>query len=122
MSKERLIAVIDDDGPFRVALVELLSSIAFGARGFASAEEFLASDDVDLYDCIVADIHMPGMSGIELLQILESRELHIPVILVTAQIDLGLKSKLQSTSVTCLLEKPFGPDALIACLEKALTA
>ena len=122
MSKERLIAVIDDDGPFRVALVELLSSIAFGARGFASAEEFLASDDADSYDCIISDIHMPGMSGIELLQILESRELHIPVILVTAQIDLGLKSKLQSTSVTCLLEKPFGPDALIACLEKALTA
>lgn len=122
MSKERLIAVIDDDGPFRVALVELLSSIAFVARGFASAEEYLASDDADSYDCIIADIHMPGMSGIELLQILESRELHIPVILVTAQIDLELKSKLQSTSVTCLLGKPFGPDALIACLEKALTA
>ena len=49
MSKKRLIAVIDDDEPFRAALVELLSSTTFGARGFASAEEFLASDDADLY-------------------------------------------------------------------------
>ena len=120
MSKERLVAVIDDDGPFRAALVELLSSV--GARGFASAEEFLASDDADLYDCIITDIHMPGISGIELLQILDSRELHTPVILITAQIDSGLEATLHSTSVTCLLAKPFGPDALIACLEKALTA
>ena len=122
MSKERLIAVIDDDGPFRAALVELISSTTSGARGYASAEEFLASHDAHLYDCIIADIHMPGMSGIELLQILDSRELHTPVILITAHIDSGLEATLQSTNVICLLGKPFGPDALIACLEKALTA
>jgi FixJ family two-component response regulator len=62
VSKERPIAVIDDDGPFRAALVELLSSSTFGARGFASAEEFLASRDAHLYDCIIADFHMPGMT------------------------------------------------------------
>lgn len=122
MSKERQIAVIDDDGPFRAGLVELLSSTTFGARGFGSAEEFLASHDVYLCDCIIADIHMPGIGGIELLQILDSRELHTPVIFITAHIDSGLEATLQSTNVICLLGKPFGPDALIACLEKALTA
>jgi len=115
-----LIAVIDDDEQFRVAVVELLSSTRFAARGFASAEEFVATDDVDRYDCIITDINMPGMKGIELLRSLRSRNLDTPVILVTAQIDPTLEASLQSLGAIRSLTKPFGPDALTACLEKIL--
>jgi FixJ family two-component response regulator len=120
VSKECLIAVVDDDESFRVALVELLGSMAFAARGFASAEEFISSGNADVYDCIITDIHMPGMSGIEFLRSLRSRKLHVPVILITARIDPGLEAKLESIGPICFLTKPFSPDALTACLERAL--
>jgi FixJ family two-component response regulator len=120
VSKERLIAVIDDDEFFRVALVELLGSMALAARGFASPEEFISSDNADVYDCIITDIHMPGMSGIEFLRSLRSRKLYVPVILISARIDPALEARLESTGPICFLTKPFSSDALTACLERAL--
>jgi FixJ family two-component response regulator len=119
VSRERFIAVIDDDEPFRTAVVELLGGMAFGARGFASADEFVATDSADSYDCIITDIQMPGMSGIELLRFLRSRDLHTPVILVTAHLNRP-KLDLESFGETCLLTKPFDSDILAACLQKAL--
>src|SRR5271169_1422809 len=65
VSKELLVAVIDDDEPFRTALVESLASLGYRAGGFASAEEFLAADARSSYDCVITDIHMPGMSGLD---------------------------------------------------------
>jgi len=117
--KKRLIAVIDDDEPFRTALVELLASTAFDALGFASAEEFISSKHADEYDCIVTDIHLPGMSGIDLLRSLRSKRWSVPVILITAYMNPGLEANLESIDPICLLIKPFSPDALIACIEKA---
>jgi FixJ family two-component response regulator len=120
VSKKRLIAVIDDDEPFRVALVELLGSTAFDALGFASAEEFISSKHTDAYDCIVTDIHLPGMSGIDLLRSLRSKQWSGPVILITAHMNPGLEANLESIDPICLLMKPFSPDVLTACIEKAL--
>jgi FixJ family two-component response regulator len=117
--KKRLIAVIDDDEPFRAALVELLGSTAFDAHGFASAEEFISSKDADAYDCIVTDIHLSGMSGIDLLRSLRSKPWSVPVILITAYMNPGLEANLESIDPICLLIKPFSPDALTACIEKA---
>lgn len=120
MSKECLIAVIDDDEPFRTALTELLGWMAFGAREFKSADEFVATGNADLYDCIITDVHMPGMSGFELLRLLRFRNLKTPVILVTAHIDPESELDLQSMGATCLLTKPFDSEVLKACLDKAL--
>jgi FixJ family two-component response regulator len=120
VSKERLIAVVDDDGLFCQAVVGLLRSAAFSARGFASAAEFVAAGGFDLYDCIITDIQMPGMSGIELVRLLESRGFRIPVIVVTADIDSQLENQLVSSGASCLLRKPFNPDQLIACVESVL--
>ncbi|TXG96681.1 MAG: response regulator [Nevskiaceae bacterium] len=117
--KKRLIAVIDDDEPFRVALVELIGSTAFDALGFASAEEFISSKHADAYDCIVTDIHLPGMSGIDLLRSLRSKQWSVPVILITAYMTPWLEANLESIDPICLLMKPFSPDALTACIEKA---
>jgi FixJ family two-component response regulator len=120
VSKEPFLAVIDDDESFRAALVELLSSIAYDVRGFACAEEFVAARVVESYDCIITDIHMPGMSGIDLQQLLVSRECRIPVIMITARAEPGLEGRAVSSGAVCLLRKPFEADALIGRLERVL--
>ena len=118
MGREPLIAVIDDDDSFRIALVESLYSLGYGAREFASAEEFLAADGS--CDCVVTDIHMPGMSGLDLKQLLTARGSKMPVIMITARAEPDLEAKAASSGAVCLLRKPFGADALIGCLERAL--
>lgn len=122
MAEERLIAVIDDDDSFRAALVELLRAMAYGAHGFASAEAFVATTGIDLYDCIITDIHMPGMSGIELKLLLTSRDLRVPVIMITARAEPGLEDRVTSCGALQLLKKPVEADVLIGCLERALRA
>jgi FixJ family two-component response regulator len=120
VSQEPIVAVIDDDESFRTSLVELLSSIEYAARGFTSAEEFIATDAVTSYGCIITDIHMPGMSGIDLQRLLMSQKCQVPVIMITARADAGVESRVASSGVICLLRKPFEVDTLIGCLEKAL--
>jgi FixJ family two-component response regulator len=120
VSKEPLLAVVDDDESFRAALVELLSSIAYSVRDFASAEEFFAAGTVESYDCIITDIHMPGMSGIDLQQLLVSRECRIPVIMITGRVEPGLEGRVVSSGAVCLLRKPFEANTLIGYLERTL--
>jgi FixJ family two-component response regulator len=119
VSKELLIAVIDDDESFRIALVEALLSLGYGARGFASAEEFIAADGEGSCDCVITDIHMPGMSGLDLKRLLAGRCSTMPVIMITARADPGLEAKATASGAVCLLRKPFETDALIDCLERA---
>ena len=120
MSRERLIAVIDDDESFRVALVDSLSSLGYGARGFASAEEFIAGDGTEPYDCVITDIHMPGMSGFDLMRRLLAHHSSVPVIMITAHAEPGLEARAAAIGAVCLLRKPFEADAMTDCLERAL--
>ena len=120
--RELLIAVIDDDESFRGALVESLESLGYAARGFASAEEFITSEADGLSDCVITDIHMPGMSGLDLARLLTGRRYGVPVVMVTARSDLRLDAQAAANGAICLLRKPFKTDALIDCLEKALNA
>ena len=120
MSRERLIAVIEDDESFRVALVDALSSLGYGARGFASAEEFIAGDGTETYDCVITDIHMPGMSGFDLMRQLLAHDSSAPVIMITADAEPGLEARAAAIGAVCLLRKPFEAGALIDCLERAL--
>jgi CheY-like chemotaxis protein len=83
VSNEPLIAVIDDDQSFQAALVELLGSFGYGVRGFASADEFVANGIAGPYGCIITDLHMPGMSGLDLKQHLVSCACRVPVIMIT---------------------------------------
>jgi FixJ family two-component response regulator len=115
-----LIAVIDDDESFRTALVENLHSLGYGARGFASAEVFITWEADASCDCVITDIHMPGMSGLELAQLLIGRPRPLPVVLVTARSDTYIDARAAATRPICLLRKPFKTDALIDCLDKAL--
>ena len=120
--KELLIAVIDDDESFRMALVECLGSLGYGARGFASAEEFIAWEVDASCDCLITDIHMPGMSGLDLARLLTGRRRGVPVVMVTARSDLGIDAHAAADGAICLLRKPFKTEALIDCLDKALKA
>jgi FixJ family two-component response regulator len=116
----KLVAVIDDDEAFRTALVELLCLLGYVAKGFASAEEFIAMEGGTSCDCVITDIHMPGMSGFDLKQLLASRDAKLPVIMITARAEPGLEARAIASNAVCLLRKPFESNALIECLDRAL--
>ena len=118
MPKELAIAVIEDNSSFRSALVEALCSLGYGARGFESAEAFIAGNGEENCDRIITDIDMPGMSGFELKRLLAKRGSTRPVIMVTALADAGLKAEAKASGAICLLLKPFDLDALVDCLER----
>jgi FixJ family two-component response regulator len=122
VSRELLIAVIDDDESFRVALVESLGTLGYGARGFASAEEFITSEADVSCNCVVTDVHMPGMSGLDLARLLAALRRRVPVVMVTARSDLSIDARAAAIGAICLLRKPFETEALIDCLERALKA
>jgi FixJ family two-component response regulator len=116
------LAVIDDDASFRAALVESLCSLGYGVRGFGSAEEFVAGDGEVAFDCIITDIHMPGMSGLDLQRLLVARDCRVPVILITARAEPGLEATAAQCGAVGLLRKPFASESLLGCLAKALEA
>lgn len=120
MPKQNFVAVVDDDELFRVALVDALSSLRYGVRGFSSAEQFIAEDAQKSCDCVITDIHMPGMSGLDLKTTLAAKNSKVPVIMITARAEPELEAKVLASGAICLLRKPFESKALIACLETAL--
>lgn len=117
---ERVVAVIDDDEPFRTALVDSLHSLSYGARGFASAEEFVSGNGQRSCICVITDVHMPGMSGFDLMQLLASRNSKLPFIVITARAEQDLEAKAKAAGAICFLRKPFQSSELIGCLESAL--
>jgi FixJ family two-component response regulator len=121
VSRELLVSVIDDDDPFRTALVESLCSMGYGVRGFASAEEFVAANGESSCDCLITDIHMPGMSGLDLIRLLMARDSKVPVIMITARAEPGLEARALASGAMFLLRKPFEAEALVGCLDKALS-
>ena len=114
------IAVIDDDESFRVALVESLSSLGYGSSGYASAEDYVRLIGSNSVNCVVSDIHMPGMSGLDLMKQLATRGSTTPFILITARSDANLEAKAEAAGAVCLLRKPFEIGDLIGCIEGAV--
>jgi FixJ family two-component response regulator len=120
VAKDLEIAVIDDDESFRVALVESLSSFGYGADGYASAEDYICSIGAKSFSCVVTDIHMPGMSGLDLMKHFAARGSTTPVVLITARSDSNLQAKAIAARAACLLRKPFEINDLITCIEGAV--
>ncbi len=116
-----LIAVIDDDEVLCLSLVDLMHSIGCRAEPFTSAESFLASSSLLLIDCVIADVRMPGMSGLDLVQRLRHGSDMTPVILITALTDRRLDDEANSVGAQFLLRKPFEAQALLDCVEKSLS-
>jgi FixJ family two-component response regulator len=114
------IAVIDDDESFRIALVESLSSLGYGSDGYASAEDYIRVIGSNSVNCVVSDIHMPGMSGLDLMKHLAARGMTTPVVLITARSDANLEARAAIAGAACLLRKPFEINDLIECIEGAV--
>jgi FixJ family two-component response regulator len=115
-----LIAIIDDDESFRRATVNLVRSLGHPVEPFASAEAFLLSDRISEACCLITDIQMPGMTGIELQKQLLAKGHRLPVIYVTAFPDFHRGGKELPLGTVGFLEKPFSHEQLIECLNRAL--
>ena len=117
MKAPAIIAIIDDEENIRRGMSGLLRSFGYEARTFESAEAFLATTAAVDCSCIVSDVHMGGMSGIDLFQTLATRGSEVPFIFVTAFAE--EVGRLNLGKETCVLPKPFKVNTLIDCIEKA---
>jgi FixJ family two-component response regulator len=118
--EQPLISIVDDDDGLRAALTGLVRSLGYRASAYASAEDFLAAGVAGESACIVSDIHMPEISGIELKQRLAQDGCAAPMIMITARTEAGLRERAFASGAFCVLQKPFAAEALIDCLDKAL--
>lgn len=112
------VAVVDDDKSLRNALVSLLQASDYDATGFETAEAFLGSSQADTTDCLITDIHMPGMNGIELNRAMATRRGSLPVIMMTALQEKAALDEALASRPVCLLSKPFEGERLLECLGK----
>jgi FixJ family two-component response regulator len=115
-----LVAVVDDDHSVRESLPDLLWELGFAARVFPSAEEFLSSDSVGKTSCLILDMVMPGMTGLDLQRELKARGQGIPVVFITAQKDEAVRARALEQGAAGYLLKPFSDTALLAALKRAL--
>jgi FixJ family two-component response regulator len=115
-----VISVIDDDASVRAATDNLLSSHGYVVHTFASAEEFLQSDGLDDSSCVVADVQMPAMGGLDLLALVRAQGYAVPFIFITAFPEENVRARALKAGAICLLAKPFAGTSLISCIETAL--
>ena len=117
----QLVSVVDDNLHFRDSMRRLMRSLGYSAEAFASAAGFLASSRVEQTACLIADVNMPRMTGIELHRHLVETGQAIPTILVTAYPNEADRARAASEGVVCYLRKPIDEDELTMCLRAALT-
>jgi FixJ family two-component response regulator len=115
-----VISVIDDDASVRAATNNLLGSHGYVVQTFASAEEFLQSSELHNSSCVIADVQMPAMSGLDLLMHMRALGHDASFIFITAFPDEGLRARALQAGAIGFLAKPFAAPALISCLETAL--
>lgn len=119
-SKANLVAIVDDDDLMRGALQGMLKSVGLPSQAFASAEEFLTSGQQRQTGCLIADIRMPGMSGLELQAKLNSEHFRIPTIFITAHGDEKMRMQALRAGAVEFLSKPFDDEALLESVRAAL--
>lgn len=118
--KEKLVAVIEDDESYRVAVQRLLKSAGLAVQSFGSAEAFLNSGQQHETGCLISDIRMPGMSGLELQSKLNSEHCPIPTIFITAHGDEKMRLQAMRGGAVRFLAKPFDGDTLLEAVRVAL--
>jgi FixJ family two-component response regulator len=118
--KGPLVAIVDDDESIRETTQDLLESAGLAAVTFASAAQLLKSGRLDSISCLVTDMRMPRMTGLELHQHLVASNHAIPTILITAYPDDRVRAQALKAKVVCYLAKPFAAEELLACVRRAL--
>jgi FixJ family two-component response regulator len=119
-AKMKMVAIVDDDESVRRALQGLLKAEGLRAKAFASAEEFLSSGEQYHTACLIADIRMPGMSGLDLQQQLNTQKCRIPTIFITAHGDANMRLRALRAGAVEFLAKPFNDDVLLGHVTAAL--
>ena len=119
-SKTNLVAIVDDDDLMRGALQGMLKSVGLQSQTFASAEEFLTSGQQHQTACLIADIRMPGMSGLELQAKLNAEHCRIPTIFITAHGDTKMRMQALRAGAVEFLAKPFDDESLLESVRAAL--
>jgi len=119
-AKEKLVAIVDDDESVRIALAGLMKAVGLPAKTFASAMEFLDSGQQHHAACLIADIRMPGMSGLELQAKLNADRCRIPTIFITAHGDAEMRMQAMRSGAAEFLSKPFSDDLLLETVRAAL--
>ena len=120
MSRVPLIAIVDDDDALRNSLDNLLRSVGFRVHGFASAEAFLRSDQARETACLILDVRMPGMNGLELQRQIVAANWQIPIIFMTAHADDEARARALAAGAVAFLYKPCREDDLLHAIDAAL--
>lgn len=120
MGTETLVAIVDDDESVRETTKDLLESAGYSAVTFASGRGLLRSRRLSRLDCLIADVRMQGMSGLELYEQLVKAKRLIPTILVSAFLDDQLRAQARKVDIVCCLAKPFSAEELLACVRSAV--
>lgn len=118
--KAKMVAIVDDDDLMRTALQGLLKSAGLLAQAFASGEEFLRSGHQHDTACLITDIRMPGMSGLELQAQLNADDCRIPTIFITAHGDANMRMQAMRAGAVEFLAKPFNDDSLLESVRAAM--
>ena len=120
MSAAPLISIVDDDDSLRNSLNNLIRSVGFGVQGFSSAEAFLKSNHLHDTACLILDVRMPGMSGLDLQRQLVATNLSIPIIFITSHADDDARARALEAGAVDFLYKPFREEALLNAIDTAL--
>jgi FixJ family two-component response regulator len=115
-----VISVIDDDESVRAATFDLLNSVGLACETFASAEAYLQSGQAELTSCLIIDVSMPRMNGLELQQRLAEAGLATPVVFITAFPTAATRARAIRAGAVCFLTKPYADDELLRCIQEAL--
>jgi FixJ family two-component response regulator len=115
-----MISIVDDDESVRETTSSLVRSLGLNASAFASAEEFLLSDRLSDTACLITDVQMQGMSGVELQSLLLAQGRHMPIIFMTAFPEERVRKNVLGAGAVGFLSKPFDEECLIQCLDRAL--
>jgi FixJ family two-component response regulator len=114
------VSIVDDDDAVRAATQTFVRSLGYKAMTSTSAEDFLQSPELETTDCLIADIHMPGMSGIDLQRELARRRPGLPIVFITAFPEERTREHVLAAGAIGMLSKPYDGDTLVAYIEKAL--
>ncbi len=116
MPTKPVIAIVDDDESAREGIADLIKSMGFIVKAFPHAEVFLQSDSIGCTACLITDVRMPGMTGLELHNRLVGSGNAIPTILITAFPNDRDRAQAMRSGITCYLTKPFNEDELLRCI------
>ncbi len=120
MSQARMVAIVEDDPLARDGIKELVESLGYKARAFVSAQDFLQSGALATTDCLITDLQMPGLSGLDLQEKLQAQGYRTPVILITAYPNEKHRNRAMNAGAVGFLSKPFEEQALLDCLITAM--